>query len=595
MITRKIGKILRGKVTPYQIISATVLGALAAGSPGWGAAPAWNLLLFLSILMLNANLFIAGITWIVVSLVTLALTPVYFWVGTALLDGPLGELVALVVNAPVGAWFGWEYYVTLPGLVVAGLLGLGMGIGLSRAVVGMRRKLGTLEAGSDKYQAYANKGWVKVLGWLLFGGLKGKQSWEELAQAKGGSPVRVVGIIFAVSCLVLVYVGYKFLDESIVTSLVREQLEQVNGATVEIGAVRIVAGAQQIEIAGLAMANPEALGENRFAATRVVAALSGLDLLAKKVVIERLEIEGAVTSQPRTVPGRRIGPAPEKAKKAETGEGWDSLAGLLDNGEVWMGRLQTVQRAYERFAPGAGEGAGEAVATDAETDAAAERPMSLRERLAARVEAEGYRNIAASGLVRQSPRLTIKAVEAMGIEVGGEDTLYDLVGTNLATEPWLVEGTRGALRVARSDGGVEIDIGLPWVEDPEEVSVTLQVNALPMAVVAEAVGSKFPLSGGQLNIRGEGTVTGGRLALPLAVEALDTTVNAFGTSAAVKRLPLAVEVGGTLGAPQVKLPKDALEAAVKAAGKDKLLDMVEEKGGAPLRGLLQGLGGGGGE
>ena len=64
MITRKIGKLLRGKATPFQLFAACILGSMIAFVPGFGQAPGLLLTLILCLIILNANLGVAALVGI---------------------------------------------------------------------------------------------------------------------------------------------------------------------------------------------------------------------------------------------------------------------------------------------------------------------------------------------------------------------------------------------------------------------------------------------------------------------------------------------------------------------------------------------------
>ena len=61
LITRKFGSLIRGKATPFQLVSASILGMLIAFTPGFQQAPGLIIFWSLCLLVLNANLFLAGI------------------------------------------------------------------------------------------------------------------------------------------------------------------------------------------------------------------------------------------------------------------------------------------------------------------------------------------------------------------------------------------------------------------------------------------------------------------------------------------------------------------------------------------------------
>ena len=137
-ITRKIGALIRGNATPFQIYAACLLGALLGFLPGFDQAPAliigWTFLL----LVLNANLFLAGLVTLLGKLVFLLALPAIFQVGRLLLEGPLQGLFRALVNAPVTAFTGFDFYAVAGGQVVAIPFALLLGFFLSRFRQGCR-------------------------------------------------------------------------------------------------------------------------------------------------------------------------------------------------------------------------------------------------------------------------------------------------------------------------------------------------------------------------------------------------------------------------------------------------------------------------
>lgn len=575
MFLRKIGKFLRGKATPFQIISATLLGGLLGSLPGLGQGPLLVILLLFFLIVLNANLFLAALTGLAAKVLYLVLLPVYFQLGIWLLEGPLNGPVAALVNAPVTAWFGLDYYVSVPALLVGGLAGLFFGIFLSRALARFRQKMASLESGSERYQAYTSKFWVKALAWLFVGGLKGKASWSELTQKRGGLPIRPLGVVFVISLGVLLYVGFQLMDTTIVTSLVRDNLEKANGATVDMDSVEIMPAENRLILTGLAMADPENLQSNRFASGRIVADISGMNLLAKKVVIDSLQILEPGIGTPRQLVGRRTVPAPEPVEEPSEGEGDIALDEYLGQAQVWRERLSALKRVYDRLAP------------HLKTEEVVEEATgpTWRERLEQRAQEAGYAHVRAESLIRESPQLWIRELIADTIEVGGNDDLFDLSGSNLSTQPALVE-TPGQLTIRRQDGGMEIRLDLPSVGAPSRSGLAVRLSEILVTELEAQVGKDLPMEGGTLDVAGEGTIDGGLLELPLTVTLRNTTLTAFGTALPVDAFPIQVRVYGPLDRPSLSLPKDALEEAIKAGGKKKLENLIKDKAGEQLKGIL---------
>ena len=118
MITRRIGKLLRGKATPFQVFSAGVLGALIAFAPGFSQGPGLMLFWFFLLAVLNANLFVAAIVGAGSALLALLLTPVSFAVGRFLLEGPTEGLFKGLSNHKINALGGDEGSAIFKGVYV---------------------------------------------------------------------------------------------------------------------------------------------------------------------------------------------------------------------------------------------------------------------------------------------------------------------------------------------------------------------------------------------------------------------------------------------------------------------------------------------
>ena len=140
MITRRIGKLLRGKTTPFQVFSAGILGALIAFTPGFSQAPGLMLFWFFFLAVLNANLFVAAIVGAGSALLALILTPVSFAVGRFLLEGPTEGLFRAIVNAPVLAFFGFDYYVVAGGQLIGVIVGVLAGFAVAKLLTALPAK-----------------------------------------------------------------------------------------------------------------------------------------------------------------------------------------------------------------------------------------------------------------------------------------------------------------------------------------------------------------------------------------------------------------------------------------------------------------------
>ena len=94
IITRKFGKLIRRRATPFHIFPASILGMLIGFAPGFQQAPELLIFWIGCLIILNANLFLASLVRILGILLSIALMPVAFATGRFLFGGPTNPLFA---------------------------------------------------------------------------------------------------------------------------------------------------------------------------------------------------------------------------------------------------------------------------------------------------------------------------------------------------------------------------------------------------------------------------------------------------------------------------------------------------------------------
>ena len=159
MFTRKIGKLLRGDATPFQLYTAAILASLIGFIPGFMQGPGLFLTFLALLVVLNANLALAALIGGLAKLISLLIMPITFEVGCFLLDGPTSGLFQSMINAPVLALFGFEHYATTGGLLMGLIFGILCGILVSKIVHSFRKKIADLEQNSEKFQRYIRTLW----------------------------------------------------------------------------------------------------------------------------------------------------------------------------------------------------------------------------------------------------------------------------------------------------------------------------------------------------------------------------------------------------------------------------------------------------
>lgn len=560
MITRKIGKIVRGDATPFQLVAASVLGSCLAFLPGFTVAPGLFLLWIALLVILNANLFIAGLVGIAAKLIALLIAPISFALGRVLLEGPLRGMFATLVNAPVFAWFGFEFPLVTGGQVLAIILGVVFGLLILRATRAIWHKLAALEKDSAGFQRWTNNPWVKATSFIVIGGIKGKESYERVLARRIGNPIRVLGLVVVAVFLVVGFVVARFFDDAIVTAAIRSGLERANGATVDLERAQFEPTAGRLTLTRLAMADPGDLATNLFAAESIEAKLSTTSVLRKRLVVDTVTVVGAAQGAQRETPGELIGPPPddEPGWKIELPD-MQSIDEVLKNAEVWKQRLATLRRWLERIS---------------NTEPEATGP-SYEDILRERIEREGYARIADEGLVEQAPKLLIRRIEADQVRAAAlpEEQLR-IVAQNVSTHPRLVpEPPR--ITVTSSSERLKFDLAVNAATGAASLAqVDFWWKGLPVDEVAGQLATADgtpPVQGGTVDIGGQGALGFVDSNLPLTLTLHDTRLSIAGSQPTpISELAVPVMVRGPLDQPAIRVDMAGLQDALVSAGKREL-------------------------
>ncbi len=573
---RKIGKTLRGSAKPYQVVCAAVLGGLIGFAPPLLHGPLYLAAVLILLAVLNANLFVATVSAGACKLLSYLLLPVSFQLGLLLLDGPTRPLFVWLINAPVTALMGFDYYTTAGGMGLGIAIGAVFGVALVKLLRTFRKQMARLEAGSEKYHAWAGKGWVRALSWVFFGG-RAKQSYAELMeQKKLGNPVRPLGIVFAVLLVAFLWVVQQFGSGPIVAWALQDGLQRFTGATVDVDDAQIDLAAGKLTVGRLAVADPNALGTDMLRAERLTADISSADLLRKRVTLDAVVVDDAQAGVPRQFPGRRVGgPAPDPPPSEEEGR---TLEEWFQTAQVWRDRLETAADLLDRLR---GLGGPE------------EDRKTIGQRARERAERLGYANVRASHLIEGSPALLVRDLRVETIRTRwpeGETT--DLHATNLSTNPRLVP-ERPRVTVATSAGTLELDatIAPRGSGQPTDLMLALRNQSVDDALGAMDLGSQSSVAGGTWSATIDGGWSGAALDLPLTLALQDTVVALPGVDpVTLEELPVRFGLTGRPGAPRLTLDREALVQALMDAGARQIAGQYLQLGEDRLReSILEGL------
>ncbi|MEO0477098.1 MAG: hypothetical protein AAF085_14175, partial [Planctomycetota bacterium] len=572
MLIRKIGKTLRGQAKPYQIVSAAILGTLIGFAPPFGNAPLYLIAVVMLLAILNANFFIATFTAGIAKLLALALMPLSFELGMVLVDGPLQGLFKTLINAPVTALMGFDYYVTSGGLVIALVLGTLIGFGYVKLISSFRKKMAGFEADSEKYNNFVSKRGVRIVMWVLFGG-KAKQSYAELAeQKKIGNPVRPLGIVFAVLLVALLFVIQQFFSGPLITTLLKGQLEQFHGATVDVEGVALDLANGELTVDQLALADPDNLSTDLIRANQVQAKVSTADLLRKRMVIDSILIDDAEQGAKRDRPGVLIDKRPEPTvpEDAKTIEEW------FEEAKTWKERLDTFRNWLEKL-----RGSGDEGAADEEE----------KGRLRKWADLYGHADVRATHLVVDTPTVLVKdtKINKLRAQWPEEETL-DIHMTNLSTHPALVTD-KPRITVVSSSNTFDLAIAIAARAKPEqqsELKLTLRNQSIDETLADLDVGSEMGFKGGTwlAGVDGNWSDLDG-LDLPLTLTLEDTDLALPGIEPTpVERMPIAFGITGSMDEPSVDMDYEQFLQSLKTNVGNAVLNQYVGKASAELQGLI---------
>lgn len=586
LITRKIGSVLRGRATRTQVFLAALLAGLLGFVPGFflpgdlrsgfGQAPGLIASLVFLVLILNANLAVFSVVLLVAKLVSLPLLPISLQIGRALIDGPLQPLFRSLANAPVFAWFGFEYYATTGGLLLGLVFGVVAGILLVRALATFRRRMAGLESESERYQKLAKSRSLSFLAWLFLGSGKGKKTtWQELAEnQRKGSPVRPLGIVAVLVIGGILFVFLGMFATPILTENLRTSLTAANGATVDVQRAELSFTDGRLAIHGLAVADSGNLTTDVFRADLLEATVDTGELLRKRFVIDAIRSRDAASGVPRAVPGVRT-EAPPAPPPPPQDPDVKTIDDYLEDIEVWRERIDQVR-----------EWLGKIAGSD---DPVQETPEERERRIERDAALYGPAMVVAEHLRDEQPAVVIRTIDIEGIRVdwlGGETV--DLRASTLSTAPSLLP-TPPALSFATRTDKLKAEVAGPSKGQPD-VSLLFKMTGVPVDSVFGGlkIAGAAPLRGGTIDIASSGKLLlpgngAAMVEMPLSATLRDTLFAIPGAKETkVEQLLLPIGVQGPMLRPAVVFDDRVLANALLAAGKQELANFVQQNAGKLL-------------
>ncbi|MBF0444515.1 MAG: hypothetical protein HQL68_02935 [Magnetococcales bacterium] len=603
MFLRKLAKIFFSDVSSAQLIITAILGAMLGFIPGISQALALVIFLTFLLLIINTNLFLAFLIGLLAKLTLWLMTPAIFYLGRFLLEGPTRELFSGLINAPVFAFFGFEFYTVTGGLLAGLIFGLVVGIIMAKMVLGFRNKMVTLESSSEAFVLFKKKLWVRAVFYCISGGLP-KDGFKSL-QEKKPSFIRLSGVIVTVILAGGLVASVMFANGPIAALLIKENLEKANGATVDIASLDLELQQGRMTINNLAVTDPNALDKDLFRAQKINVDIHASDLLRKRINLEKVEIVAAANGLQRAKPGILIGPKPEPQSRPEvSSDGEQSGKGLddyLKDAKIWKQRLSQAKGWLDRLS---------GIATDENKEKAKDVMSSEKSAvkeldtwLDQQIKTLGYHNVKATHLIQGAPTLQIEKFIADKVTTTALDETLNIHGFNLSTEPHLVTAFPQII-VKSSKKTVDLDLTMSGVSQKGgNNTIKLLVKNLDTDKVVSQLSDSNPiLTGGSFNVAINGAIEnrggGAYLNLPLNVTLHNTSLTISGqNSVPVKRFDLPLTLRGPLDNPSIIVDQNGFKEAIKKAGKGVVKQRLKKELDKQIKGqgkkLLDKLEGGG--
>ncbi len=573
MTPRKIGKILRGEATPFQLMSAAVLASVLGFMPGFIQAPGTIVLLFILLIVINANLGVVVIIGGVAKLVSLALMPLSFTVGKWLIQGPLKPIIEYLANAPVFAFGGFEYYATIGGGVLGLLFGVGSGLVLVIIINSYRHKMAILEETSDLFNEWNQKRWVKFLKFVLIGSRGSKQDYQQLTSRKIGNPIRPLGVAFIILSMFVSFLICSILDNYILSAAIRYGLESINGATVDIHHVETNYKRGKLVLSALAFTDPDRLDVDLFRADKLEADISIRNLLRKRIVIDKIVVKNAQSGSKRQRPGHKV--KRHKSKASDAPEPTDnktklSIDNYVKNAALWKKRLERIEpwlKRLSRLKSDSDNPTNERSHGDTKNDRSKLNP---------------YLSAKAENLVHKQPLISISDIEINAVKCRWLDNkTMDINVKNLSSHPWLMPSPFSMSAVS-SDAVSQFYIKANSTTS-HGGEFNFNLNNIPTDKIKGKLKLKdsTSISNGTIGIEANGSWLTDQIVtvnIPITININEMNI-ALGSrhSVHIPTLTFPVTINGPIKKPQIHVDHKQLTSAIMKSGSQAVKKQVKQK------------------
>ncbi len=341
---RKWIGVFRGDVAPSLVFLSAMLGIWFGMTPGlYGIHAA----LLIIALVVNIHFGIFMLTAGLGKAICLAAAPLLYHVG-AWTQSNLGGMLDLLVSIPIIGITNVSRYAVAGSLVAGPVAGIIAGLLLAFSVQRFRSTWLSLEEGSEAFNRWMNKGWVKLLSRVFVG--KGSSSAADVLK-KRPKYVRIAGVVLAIIVAGGSVVGASMINGETLIAYAEQSLTNANGAQVDIKELDLGMMKGRVSARDIAATNPEQPNQNRLEIATLTADVSLWELLCGRIVMEEVTVATVKLDSPRSSAGevvqaaKQVGVSPEKPQSELDKMGLD--LGSVASAESYFSNAEQV-RTYLR-------------------------------------------------------------------------------------------------------------------------------------------------------------------------------------------------------------------------------------------------------
>ncbi len=293
-LIRKLGKIVRGGGSTRDVALGVWLGFALGMVPGLNLT--MGLLIFM-VVILNCNIGAMVLMLVLGSAVSAALVePLYRMGSWMIYEGGLRPLITELGDTPVLVFLDWSNYCVLSGLAVGLAGGALLAVVFSGTIMLIRGAVVKKKDKSEKVKRAAQNPISRVFMWVFFGGSKGTLAES---MAKKSALFRKSGLIMVGILVLLVFLGGWAVANFNLAPYAAEMAGKANGAEVNIANLGVSLHGGSVWVDGVQVTKNSDARRNRFQTPHVGVTMSVSKLLAKQIVVDKIECSNLQIDQKR--------------------------------------------------------------------------------------------------------------------------------------------------------------------------------------------------------------------------------------------------------------------------------------------------------